>query len=130
MDDALDEVLALETAVWQALVDGNASADAHLLSEDFLGVYPTGLAGRDDHVRQLDGGPTVAAFELSDVRALEVGDDSVLIVYRAAYRRTGDAAEDDSPPEAMFVSSLWCRRGDRWVNVFSQDTPDSGIAVV
>jgi hypothetical protein len=23
----------------------------------------------------------------------------------------------------MYVSSLWCRRDDRWVNVFSQDTP-------
>jgi hypothetical protein len=23
----------------------------------------------------------------------------------------------------MYVSSIWTRRGTRWVNVFSQDTP-------
>jgi hypothetical protein len=30
----------------------------------------------------------------------------------------------------MYVSSLWCHRDGRWVNVFSQDTPDTGEAVV
>ncbi len=126
MEDVLDKVVRLETAVWQALVEGDRDADERLLADDFLGVYPTGFAGRGAHVDQLAGGPTVATFELSDIRVLEVGDDAVLIVYRAEYAspRAGDASE------SMYVSSLWCRRDDRWVNVFSQDTPDTGVAVV
>jgi hypothetical protein len=128
MGDAFDEVLGLETAVWQALVRGDRDADRRLLAADFVGVYPTGVTGRDDHVGQLAAGPTVAAFELSEVRALEVGDGAVLLVYRAEYRRA--AAAPDVAYEAMFVSSLWCRRDDRWVNVFSQDTPDTGVDVV
>jgi hypothetical protein len=128
MQGAVDEVLRFETAVWQALVDGDQNADGRLLAADFLGVYPTGFAGRDGHVAQLSHGPTVASFELSSVRALEVGDDAVLLVYRAEYQRVSDGPEPDS--EAMYVSSLWCRRGERWVNTFSQDTPDTGISVV
>ena len=43
----LRDVLALETEVWQALVDGDADADARLLSADFVGVYPDGFSSRD-----------------------------------------------------------------------------------
>lgn len=122
----LDGLLALETAVWQALVDGDATADERSLAEDFVGLYPTGFADRADHVAQLAGGPTVRRFELAAVRLLAVADDALLLMYRAEYERVGALA----PTESRYVSSLWCRRDGRWLNVFSQDTPDTGIAVV
>ncbi len=119
-------LVELETQVWQSLVDGDPAADEALLADDFVGVYPTGLADRAEHVGQLAGGPTVATFELSDVRAFAVADDSWMLTYRAEYVRP----RPDTLPESMYVSSLWCRRHGRWVNVFSQDTPDTGFAVV
>lgn len=122
----LGALLSLETAVWQALVDGDAAADARLLADDFVGVYPDGFSGRADHVGQLAAGPTVRTFELSQARMIAVSHDAVLLLYRAMYERVSASTQ----PESMYVSSLWCRRDDRWVNVFSQDTPDTGIAVV
>ncbi len=56
------ELIELETGVWLALQRGDAEADRKLLSEDFLGVYPTGFADRADHVGQLADGPTVTEF--------------------------------------------------------------------
>lgn len=117
--------VALETAVWQALVDGDGEADAGLLAEDFVGVYPTGFAGRAEHAAQLAAGPTVRRFELSQVRLLPVADDAALLCYRAVYERASGGGS-----ESMYVSSLWCRRDGAWLNVFSQDTPDTGITVV
>lgn len=114
----LDEMLALETRVWEALVRGDAAADAELLLPEFLGVYPDGFAGGEDHAGQLDGGPTVAEFTLSEARLLPVGAAHVMLSYRAAFRRVGREAE-----EAMYVSSLWQRDGAGWRNLFSQDTP-------
>jgi hypothetical protein len=56
-----------------------------------------------------------------------VSDDDVLLCYRAEWRRpTADAS---SARSAMYVSSLWSRRDERWVNVFSQDTPVGGDIV-
>ena len=121
----LHSLLALETAVWQALVDGDAEADRDLLAEDFVGLYPTGFATRADHVSALVDGPSVRSFELSDARMLVVSDHAALLLYRATYER---AAGREA--EAMYVSSLWSRRAGRWVNVFSQDTPDTDVAVV
>ena len=114
----LNDVVALESSVWEALRRGDAAADRELLTPDFLGVYPSGFAGRDDHAGDLAGGPTVHDFAIHDARLLEIGEDHVLLSYRAVTRRAPDA-----PAETQYISSLWSRRGDRWRNVFSQDTP-------
>jgi hypothetical protein len=70
----IEDFIRLETEVWRALVDGNADADGRMLSDDFLGVYPTGFADRTDHVGQLIDGPTVATFELHDALMLVVSE--------------------------------------------------------
>jgi len=113
----LDEIVALETAVWVALRDGDAGADERLLSDDFLGVYPTGFAGKGDHSGQLDEGPTVASFTIDAPVLKVITPDDVLLAYDAGYRRP------EGPEEHMYVSSLWSRRDGVWRNVFSQDTP-------
>lgn len=120
------DLLRLETAVWQALVDGDLAADAALLAEDFVGLTPTGFSDRADHLAGISAGPTVAAFDLSEARVVTVSDGAHLLLYRAVYERVDTPGSSDS----MFVASLWCRRAGRWVNVFSQDTPDTGIPVV
>jgi hypothetical protein len=117
----LEDVVRLETAVWQALADGDAAADCRLLSDDFIGVYPTGFADRNSHVGQLVDGPTVASFALRDARMLTVSESAVILSYRAEFERP--AAAGVSEVESVYVSSLWCRREGAWLNVFSQDTP-------
>lgn len=124
-DGLLAELLDLEAAVWQALVAGDTGADRRLLAPGFLGVYPTGFAGRDEHVGQVAAGPTVADYELGDARVLPLGPEHALLVYRARYRRPTAAGPGE--PEVMYVSSLWQRDGDGWLNVFSQDTPAGDV---
>jgi hypothetical protein len=113
--------IRLETQVWRALADGDADADGRMLSDDFLGVYPTGFAGRKSHIEQLIDGPTVASFTLHDARMLTVSESAVILSYRAEFERPTSNAV--SVVEWMYVSSLWCRRDGAWLNVFSQDTP-------
>ena len=112
-----------ETQVWEALVSGNRHADSRLLSDDFLGVYPDGFAGKSDHTGQLADGPTVARFALDQLQARLLGADHAVLSYRATFTRRGRTS-----PEIMFVSSIWQRHDAGWINVFSQDTP--GAATV
>lgn len=107
-----------ERAVWNALVSGNMQADDHALHADFLGVYADGFADKAAHVQQLRDGPTVRSYRLTDLAVRPLGPDHALISYRADFLRTGG-----DQAEAMFVSSIWQRIGQRWANVFSQDTP-------
>jgi hypothetical protein len=114
----LAAALARETEVWEALVRGDADADARLLPDDFLGVYSIGFAGKDLHVQQLAHGPTVAEYRMLDPRLITLTDEHVLLCYRAEWR-VPSAAPDAFA--SMYVSSLWSRRGGEWLNVFSQD---------
>lgn len=110
--------VGLETRVWDALVSGDGSADRDLLSEDFLGVYPTGFADRDQHVDALAGGPTMSEYALAEARLTRICDDTVLLSYRAEYSQPGLEGR-----ATMYISSLWQQREGRWWNTFSQDTP-------
>jgi hypothetical protein len=114
----LATLVQAERSVWRALLSGDAAADAALLDDAFLGVYPTGFATRDDHAAQLSQGPTVAAFRLEEPRLLDLAPDLALLAYRAVFTRPGTP-----DPETMYVSSLWRRDGATWRNLFSQDTP-------
>ena len=117
----LEEILGLERQVWTALVEGDAAADRALLSVDFLGVYATGFANRDDHVDQFAATPTMARYELSETTLRVLTPDVALLSYRADFQRPGSEAW-----EAMLISSLWERHGGIWANSFSQDTPLEG----
>ncbi len=114
----LDGCLALETRIWQALVDGDAAADRALLTQDFLGVYPSGFATRAEHADALADGPSMASFSLDRARLRVLTPDAALLSYRATHRRAGTVGD-----AVMYITSLWERRDGGWVNSFSQDTP-------
>ena len=100
----IEDFIRLETQVWQALADGDADADGRMLSDDFLGVYPTGFADRTAHVEQLVDGPTVASFALHDARMLTVSESAVLLSYRAEFERpTSTAGVGDAMHVHQFV---------------------------
>ncbi len=125
--DETEYFVSLERAVWQALKDGDAAADARLLSEDFLGVYASGFADRSDHAGQLRNGPTVRSYELTNPRLVLLADGVVALSYLARFQRV--AGSGAPGPESMYVTSIWRREHGTWVNVFSQDTscePDGG----
>lgn len=115
----LDDLITHETQVWDALVTGDQTVDAALLSDDFLGVYSDGFAAKQDHVDQLETGPTIASYELAHCRARPLGPDHGLLSYCATFRRLS-RSED----EVMYVSSIWKRHTTGWINIFSQDTPE------
>jgi hypothetical protein len=71
-------------------------------------------------VAQLRDGPTMSTFCLADAKAVALAEGVVLLTYRAEFVRHGLSSRNES--ETMFVSSIWRKEGDKWRNVFSQDT--------
>lgn len=115
--DPLQTVLDLEKQVWEALKNGDAEADRRLLSEDFLGVYAAGRAGREAHAAPLGAGPSVATYTLSAEQVRTLAPGLLLLSYRAEF-----TAPDSPDLHRVLVTSIWQQRGETWVNVFSQDT--------
>jgi len=111
--------VALERRVWQALVDGDIEADANLLDPQFLGVYASGFASREDHLAQLANGPSVGGFSIHEPRLLPLPPNAAMLSYRATFARPGKG--NAASYQSMYVSSIWSQRSANWVNVFSQD---------
>ena len=118
---SLETILRLETKVWEALRTGDAELDARMLSENFLGLYPTGFANREDHCAPLKAGPTVADFEIVTPRLIELTPEIVLLAYLAKWRRIKHG--EIQAFETMYISSIWQLLDNDWKNIFSQDTP-------
>jgi len=114
----LVELELCETTVWDALVSGDIEADSAALHQSFLGVHRIGISPKSGHVSQLENGPTIKSFALSDLHARYLGDDHALLSYRADFTRA-----QCNDQEIMYVSSIWQRTLDGWINIFSQDTP-------
>jgi hypothetical protein len=112
--------LELESKVWAALASGDQQADESLLADDFLGVYSTGTAGKADHAAQLINGPTIAEYSLSEAKTLILAEGFVLLTYLAHFSRNKKVGAQNK--EAMYISSIWKKTGDLWLNIFSQDT--------
>jgi hypothetical protein len=113
----ITDILALERKVWDALVSGDAVADQNMLSDDFLGVYKSGFATRQEHAGQLAQGPTIETYELADASLKVLCDNVVLLAYLANYIRPGAGRSS-----RMYVSSIWQLTDGIWRNIFSQDT--------
>ena len=118
--------VALERRVWQALTDGDSHADAELLDAQFLGIYATGFASREDHAAQLAHGPVVATYSIHEPRLLTLAPNIVMLSYRASFSRPGGA--NAGMVHIMYISSIWRHRDGVWLNVFSQDTLASETA--
>lgn len=114
----LDDIVARELKVWEALVSGDPDADGAMLTEDFLGVYTSGQSDRSGHMAELHNGPTMSEYRLSEAQLKWLGKKRVLLSYRADYRKPGR-----DQWEAMYISSIWEYRDGAWLNSFSQDTP-------
>lgn len=114
----LIQLMELEHQVWRALQTADMAADEALLSEDFIGVYPSGFADRAEHSGQLTSGPSVSEYDLTNARLLKISPTAAVLSYRAIYSGWGQKDRRE-----MFVSSIWQKRDGIWRNIFSQDTP-------
>jgi hypothetical protein len=116
--------IALESQVWEAFIAGDAEADRRVLAPNFIGVYSTGFSDRDEHCEPLRKGPLARRYEIKEPRILVLSESLVMLLYLAVWERV--SASPESPPDRMYVSSLWQKVDSHWNNVFSQDTAAAG----
>ena len=117
--DALrDEIVAQERAGLDALKTGDLTAFANSTADDAVFVDAAGPAGKAEVLKNT-ANFRLSDYTMSDVRFVPLSRDSGLIVYRLAESGTSHGKEFTGK---VNVSSLWLKRGGKWVCVFSQET--------
>jgi hypothetical protein len=113
----LEDILAIERAGWQSLVDGTgAGFYRDTAVGDALLVVPGTVMPVSDWIESL-AGPQWSSFRISDASLVELGDDAAALVYRADATRVG------ADPYAALITSTYRREGGRWKLALHQQTP-------
>ena len=116
----LNFFVSLEKQVWEALKNGDTCADSDLLSDDFLGVYESGLSTKEDHLAQLKDGPVVLDYKIRQAKLLQLGPNIASLTYSATVIFVKNETQDTQ--NLYYITSIWAYRHNKWVNIFSQDT--------
>ena len=117
-----DETLIrdLEARSWVAWKGHDSKFFEQFLSDDHVEIHAYGISGKAavvDGVRS--PACVVQAYSLSPLTLTPVSADTVLVTYRAEQDTTCSAQKVPSP---VWATSLYAKRGGRWVNVMYQHT--------
>lgn len=115
-----EELRAIEDLAWRALsASGDAAAEyyEHRLASEVLVLLPGGMVigDRQQVIDSMRGEPW-SEYELSDTRALALGDEAAILAYRVHAQR-GDREYD------ALLASTYVRESGEWKLAVHQQTP-------
>jgi hypothetical protein len=119
-DNPLEAMLiAREKEAWDQIKKKNAQGFASYLAEDQLYVTKDGVHSKADTVKGVtEAGPSEITF--SDWKVLMVDKDAAIVTYTT---KSGAAVACGPEPMTQHESTVWVKRGGKWLAVFHQDTP-------
>jgi len=90
------------------------------MAPEFRGFFADGTsANRDDFLRSLDDFH-LAKFTMSNVSLVKIDNDSAMLLYTLAY--SGSHRDQVVNLSGIHASSLYVRRGGKWLEFFYQET--------
>ena len=119
-DAALKEQLVqLEKQSWEAWKNRDGKFFQDFLSDDHVEVGFGGVSNKAEIVSFV-GSPvcTVKSYQLDQFELKMLDKNTALLTYREAQ----DTVCHNPVPSPCWVSSLYIKRGDRWLNVLYQQT--------
>jgi hypothetical protein len=108
----------LERQGWDAVKTKDYKTYVRFLAEDFVDVLPDGIQTKSEEEKAIDQ-LTVYDYKWEHLRVVHFSPDVTLLVYKATQKATFCGQPLPTP---TWVSSLWMRRNESWLNVFAQET--------
>jgi hypothetical protein len=118
-DDVKEHLIQLEKAIMGGLEKPRWQFFQNFISDDHVGVGFGGLASKAEVVAFV-GSPvcTVKRYKLDRFEMKMLDKDTALLTYWEEQ----DTACNKQVPSPCWASSLYMKRGDKWLNVFYQQT--------
>lgn len=114
-----DMLIAREKEVWELIKKKNAQGFAAYLTEDMIYVTNDGVHTKAETVKGIaEAGPSEAM--LSDWKVMMIDKDAAIVTYTI---KSGPVVACGPEPVTQRGSTVWVKRGGKWLAVFHQDTP-------
>ena len=120
--DPTAEIMRLEKGMWDFWKARRYEDMKAQMTTDAVFVDPAGIVNREGlmtamRAQQCD----VRNITFGDVKVTSPGPGYALIAYRVTAE--GTCGGEALPAGGDFASSLWVRRGNRWLTAFHQQSP-------
>jgi uncharacterized protein (TIGR02246 family) len=123
--NSLEETLiAREKEVWEAIKKKDLQSFASFMAEDQLYISEVGVRSKAESVKELGEAPTMPDAKLDDWKVLMIDKDAAIVTYRATV--TPPACGPATAATVMHLSTVWAKRGGKWLVLLHQDTTASG----
>lgn len=121
-DDVKSELTSIEKGLWSAWKNGDPAPFETHLAEDTVGVGVQGVStGKQKAIQAVTASPCqVGDFSLSDWQIHKLSGDVVLLTYSAKQDATCGGVK---VPSDVVASSIYVRRGGKWLAAFHQESP-------
>lgn len=117
---------AKEQAGWQAFKDKDPKAFQDMIPDDVVNIADGTMdRGKPAILKEISSGTcTVNSFSLSDFAFQWIDKDAVMMTYTA----TQDVScSGKKQPGKVIASSLWVKKGGKWISPFHQETAAEGM---
>ena len=116
--NSLEETLiAREKEVWERIKKKDGAGFATYLAEDQIYVKDKGVHTKAETVKGISEADA-ADLTLDDWKVLMIDKDAAVVTYKATPKAMACGPE----PVAQRNSTVWVKRGGKWLAVFHQDT--------
>ena len=109
-----DEMLAKETAAWQAFKDKDADGFKKVVDQDMVGVYEDGIADMAKEMSDMQKWD-MKSFTFSDFKVTAIGSDIAMTTYKVTVQGTFDGKDASATYNA---GSVWKMEKGGWMGIF------------
>lgn len=114
------QIIALETAGWQAWKDNDSEWGKNNTTEDFIMVFGNGIRNKAASVAATATECKVKSFALSDFQFVMLNENALMMTYTAL--QDAVCSGKTSTPKVQ-ASVNYVKRGDKWLEAFYTETP-------
>ncbi|HEY0324090.1 MAG TPA: nuclear transport factor 2 family protein [Pyrinomonadaceae bacterium] len=114
-----ETITSMENRAWEAVKKRDAKAFSDLFAADGLVTDSDGITTRAAFLQTLPD-LMISEYTLTNVKVMMIDKDSAVITYKADVK--GSFKGQAFPPNPAYVSSIWTKRGGKWMCVYHQET--------
>ena len=114
------QLAAIETKFWEGWAKSDVKPFKTYIAADAIMVGENGTQDKETIVKAIEaGGCEVRSYDLSDFKLVSVTRDTAVLTYKGNQDAT---CGGEVVPRTVWISSVYVRRGGRWLAVAHQET--------
>lgn len=114
------QLIALEKRAWEEWKNKNGSFYKTLLIDEAVNVTAEGVADKSQIIKNVSSGCEVKSFSLDNIKVIMLDKDAAILTYTAMQ---DGVCGGKTIPAKVLASSVYVKRGGKWLNAFYQETP-------